>query len=143
MLQTIVTPLYRRSAARARLPLLMIGAIFFLESGSVRSHHSSSLYDGDVTRSLSGSVKEFQWTNPHCWIQLLVRDSNGSVVEWSIEMGPPMNALQRHWKRTTIVPGDEIIVTVHPARDNSPTALFLSATRADGAELTAPRHDDR
>jgi hypothetical protein len=123
------------------------GFLLILASGvaySAFAHHSGSMWDSSKTVVLEGTVREFQWTNPHCWIQLLVPmpgDANAAAQEWSIEMGSPIQALQGGWKPGTLKPGDHIRVTLHPARDNSPAGNFISAVGADGHPLGRVQQD--
>lgn len=92
------------------------------------AHHSFAMFDGQKIRTVEGTIKEFQWTNPHVWIQLLVKDSSGKLVEWSIEGGPP-NALSRSgWKRTTLKPGDKATVVIHPLKNGNPGGSLRGVT---------------
>jgi hypothetical protein len=79
-------------------------------------------------------VKEFQWNNPHCFIQLLV-PKGGARQEWSIEMGSPMHLLRHGFRPKTFNPGDKVTVVIHPMRDGSNGGDFVSATSADGTAL--------
>ena len=99
------------------------------------AHHSFALFDLGKEVTVSGTVKELQWTNPHCWIQLLV-PNNDSTVEWSIEMGSPLEMLRGGWRPTTIKPGDKIEVTLHPLRDGKSGGSFVTAKFADGRAIT-------
>ncbi len=89
-------------------------------AGIVSAHHSFAMFDQATTKTLVGTVKEVQWTNPHIWVQLLVKDpKTGKTSEWSIEGGSP-NALNRQgWKRTSIKAGDAVEMTIHPLKDGS------------------------
>jgi hypothetical protein len=100
----------------------------------VLAHHSSSMFDMQSEITLTGTIREFQFTNPHCWIQLLVT-TNGAIDEWSIQMGAPIQVFQGGWNAHTLKPGDKIIVIVHPMRDGSKGGNFISATTADGGQL--------
>jgi hypothetical protein len=84
--------------------------------------------------TISGTVKELQWTNPHCWIQLLV-PNNDSTVEWGIEMSSPLEMLRGGWRPAIIKPGDKIEVTLHPLRDGKPGGSFVTAKFADGRAI--------
>src|SRR5580692_8431070 len=101
-------------------PLLVLAALAAVASAPVTlAHHSFAMFDRTRTISLDGVIKEFQWTNPHSWIQLMVTDQSGKAVEWSLEGGSP-NILGRDgWKRTSIVPGDHVTVVVYPMKDGS------------------------
>jgi hypothetical protein len=98
------------------------------------AHHSGAIFDPSKKVTLTGKVREFQWTNPHCWIQLLVPGSAGEE-EWSVEMGAPLQLYQGGWKPGTLKPGDEITVVAHPLRDGTRGGLFVAATRKDGTVL--------
>jgi ABC-type oligopeptide transport system substrate-binding subunit len=99
------------------------------------AHHSFSMFDETKEVVLKGAVKEFQWSNPHTWIQLNVTDASGNVVEWSIEGGSPNLLGRQGWKRNTLKTGDQIEVTVHPLRDGQPGGSFMRAVLADGRTL--------
>jgi hypothetical protein len=98
------------------------------------AHHSSAMFDMDKVITLTGTVTEFQWTNPHCFIQLAV--PRGSAVEdWSVEMGAPIQLFERGWKRSSVKPGDRISVVIHPMRDGGKGGAIVSATTADGTPI--------
>jgi hypothetical protein len=103
----------------------------------IAAHHSGAMFNSAVTTTLVGSVKEFQWTNPHCWIQLSVA-GEGGTEEWSIEMGAPLQLYQGGWRPSSLKPGDAIEVVVNPLHDTSVRGgLFISAKRADGTPVGA------
>jgi len=112
---------------------LLLMAALFVAAPSV-AHHSGAIFDHDRMLTLTGKVREFQWTNPHCWIQVTVAGTSGEE-EWSVEMGAPLQLYQAGWKPGTLKPGDEVTVVVHPARDGTHGGLFLSATGKGGAAL--------
>jgi hypothetical protein len=97
----------------------------------VLAHHSSAMFDDQQSVTLTGTVKQFQWSNPHCWIQVLVADKAGPV-EWSVEMGSPSQLYRGGWRPSILHSGDPIVVVVHPMRDGSKGGLFVSATHGDG-----------
>ena len=110
--------------------LLLAGA-----SLPVVAHHSFSMFDDKKEITLKGEVKEFQWSNPHTWIQLYVTDASGKVVEWSIEGGSPNLVGRQGWKRNTFKTGDKVEITVHPLRDGQPGGSFMRAVLPDGRRL--------
>jgi hypothetical protein len=92
------------------------------------AHHSFAMFDNQKALSLDGTVKDFQWTNPHTWVQLVVRDASGKDSEWSIEGGSP-NALARSgWKRTALKPGDRAVLIIHPLKDGTNGGSLVSAS---------------
>ena len=106
-----------------------------LYGSPVFGHHSFAAFDMVKTDTLSGVVKELQWTNPHCWIQLMVTDASGKAVEWSIEANSPSSLVRQGWKPKTIKAGDQITVALHPLRDGRPGGSLVSVTLADGTRI--------
>jgi uncharacterized protein DUF6152 len=107
----------------------------FLASGSAFAHHSFAMFDKDKEVTLVGEVKDFQWTNPHVWLQLVTQDKASQSVEWSIEMAS-VNILAREgWKRTSFKPGDKVTVVIHPLRDGSHGGAMIRATTAAGRTI--------
>jgi hypothetical protein len=105
--------------------------------GSVPSfgHHAFSAFDMSKTTTMTGAVKEFQWINPHSWIQMMVTDASGNAVEWSIEMNSPSSLVRQGWKPKTLKPGDQITIVMHPLRDGRTGGSLVSATLPDGTRL--------
>ncbi len=99
------------------------------------AHHSASMFDDQKSVTLNGTVKAFQWTNPHCWIQMLVPAQGGSAVEWSVEMGAPFEVFRTGLRPGTLKAGDKITVVIHPMRDGSRAGVFVSAIAPDGKAL--------
>ena len=100
------------------------------------AHHSFSMFDLEKEITLVGEVKEFQWTNPHIWIQVLVTGEDGKVVEWSIEGSSPNGLARVGWKRTSIKAGDQLAVTINPLRSGEHGGNFVQAKFPDGRILT-------
>jgi Family of unknown function (DUF6152) len=111
-----------------------------LMASSAFAHHSHAMFDTDKQVTLVGTVKEFEWNNPHCWIQLLVpdpNDPNAAPVEWGVEMGAPIQLIRHGWKPSSVKPGDKITVVVNPLRDGQPAGQIVSATGVDGKPIGA------
>src|SRR4051794_1779942 len=70
------------------------------------AHHSYAMFDSTKTMTLSGTVKQFQFTNPHSWIQVMAPGANGSLVEWSVQMGAPFELIRAGMGPQTLKPGD-------------------------------------
>ncbi|HUK00831.1 MAG TPA: DUF6152 family protein [Steroidobacteraceae bacterium] len=111
-----------------------VTALLLLMGGSAVAHHSTAMFDNAVASTISGTVKQFQWTNPHCWIQVLVVNDPGAG-EWSIEMGSPSQLYRGGWRPGTLKEGDKITLTIHPMKDGSHAGLFVSAVTPDGKPL--------
>jgi hypothetical protein len=99
------------------------------------SHHSFAMFDRNKKVTLTGTVKAFQWTNPHSWLQVVVRDPRGAEKEYSLEMGSPNTMSRSGWRKTTFKPGDRVTVVMYPMRDGSPGGAFVSAVDAQGRPL--------
>lgn len=97
------------------------------------AHHSFGMFDNTRELWLDGVIKEFQWTNPHAWIQVMVTDEVGTEVEWSLEGGSP-NILSRNgWKRTVLQPGDKVRILIYPLKSGEPGGSFLEVHKEDGS----------
>jgi len=100
----------------------------------VYAHHSFAMFDAEQVKTISGTVKEFQWTNPHAWIMLNVSDDKGQA-QWAIEMNGPAGLARQGWRPKTLTPGMPVTLTIHPLRDGTNGGQFMSATLADGTKL--------
>jgi Family of unknown function (DUF6152) len=120
--------------------LAAFGAIaaMSLAAGPAFAHHSFAMFDSAKDVTLEGTVVEFQWTNPHSWVQVQAKDSSGKQVEWSIEMASPNSLARSGWKRTSLKPGDKVTLVVHPMKDGSAGGSLVSAA-VDGVKIGAPR----
>ena len=98
------------------------------------AHHSFAMFDQTRTVTLHGTVKTLQWTNPHCFVQLLVPAGSGPT-EWSIEMSSPLFMYRDGFRPGTLKPGDSITVVINPVKDGTRGGRFVSATDADGQPL--------
>jgi len=95
------------------------------------AHHSFAMFDASKQTTVAGTVKEFQWSNPHAWITLMVANSDGQLDQWSIEMGGPGGlARQAGFPRPS--PRMNISVIMHPLRDGAHGGQFLAVTLPDG-----------
>jgi hypothetical protein len=101
------------------------------------AHHSSAMFDATKTTELTGTVKEFQWTNPHVWVQVNVDKSGASGVkeEWSFEGGSPNTLSRQGWQKSTFAPGAQVTIRFNPMRDGTHAGQFVAAKFADGKTL--------
>ncbi len=97
--------------------------------------HSAAIFDRSKETKITGTVTEFQWTNPHASFKVDVLGDDGKAETWSIEMNGPNNLIRAGWKRTTLKPGDKVTVTLNPLRDGRPGGWYLGITLADGRTL--------
>ena len=115
--------------------LLLTAAVSLLVAGPASAHHSGAMFDSSKELTLVGTIKEFQWTNPHSWVQVLVPDARGKVVEWSLEMSGTSGLYRRGWRASSLKPGDKVTIVTNPMRNGSPAGNVRSVTMADGRKL--------
>ncbi|MDE3169754.1 MAG: hypothetical protein KGL75_06395 [Acidobacteriota bacterium] len=109
-----------------------------LMSSPAFAHHSFTMFDQSKTVTLKGTVKDFRWTNPHVFIQLLVKNDAGGEDEWSIEMTSPEHLSRAGWRPGTLKPGEEVTIVIHPLHSNEKGGEYLSGTGPTGPLLGAP-----
>jgi hypothetical protein len=114
------------------LSFTMLAAAALLAAGSATAHHSFAMFDQSKATPIEGTVKEFRWTNPHIFIQLLVKSADGSEVEWSIEMTSPEHLARVGFRPGTMKAGDKVNLIIHPMRDGSAGGQYISGSGPDG-----------
>lgn len=97
------------------------------------------MFDLSKEVTVSGTVKEFQWTNPHAYIQLTAKDASGRDVEWSMEMGAPMYLYARGWRPRSLRAGMQVSITFSPLRSGRPGGVVRDVTGADGKPIGTNR----
>lgn len=118
-----------------RISTLLFGAGLLAFSAPAFVHHSGAMFDATRQQKLTGTITEFNWTNPHASFKVDVLNAQGQVETWAIEMGSPNNMVRDGWKRSTLKPGDKVSVLVRPLRDGKPGGSFVSVTLADGTVM--------
>jgi hypothetical protein len=98
------------------------------------AHHSPSMFDQTKTISLVGTVREFQFTNPHVYIQLAVEE-RGVETEWSLELGAPIYLRNKGWRRSTLQADDRVTIKANPLRSGAKGGLVLEVASRDGKAL--------
>ena len=104
------------------------------------AHHSFAMFDAGKKVTVAGTVKEFQWTNPHAFILMMVANSDGQVEQWSIEMGGPGGLARQGWVPKTLKPGMNISVIMHPLREGH-GGQFLAVMLPDGTRMGNPDNE--
>ena len=126
-----------------RCSLVAVAAM--LAASSALAHHSFAMFDQSKSVTVQGTVKDFRWTNPHVFIQLLVKTEGGSEVEWSIEMTSPEHLARNGWRPGTLKAGDAVTLEIHPMRDGTAGGQYISGSGPDGpmAGSPAPKSDGK
>ena len=115
-----------------RLMALLAICGWLLTTGSLSAHHSTAMYDGQNPITITGTVKKFEWTNPHAFVYLEVKDETGNKVEWEVEM-MSLNHLKGYgWTRNTVKPGDTISCTGGAAKSGDASMISSYMKLGDG-----------
>jgi hypothetical protein len=93
------------------------------------AHHSGAMFDDKKEITVTGTIKEFQFTNPHSWLLVDVKGSDGKVTTWGFEAEGPSTLQRAGIRPRDFMPGTEIRITGHPMRDGRPAATWMRATR--------------
>src|SRR5262249_41565562 len=117
---------------KSRVLALTLGLTLVFPSTSLFAHHSTAMYNMANPTTVTGTVKRFEWTNPHAYIYLEVKDESGNTTEWAIEM-MSLNHLKSYgWSRSTVQPGEVISCTGGAAKSGVPAMLSSLVKLANG-----------
>ncbi len=128
--------MHRKSAVLGLVAALLAAPL--VGAGPALAHHSFAMFDRQKEITLKGTVKEFQWTNPHSFIEIEVADEKGVITPYSIEMNSPNNLTRQGWKSSSLKVGDKVTLLMNPLRDGSKGGLFVSVMLPDGKVLGDP-----
>jgi hypothetical protein len=117
------------------LNFALIAFAAILAATPALAHHSFAMFDQSKIVAVQGTVKDFRWTNPHVFIQIIVKNDAGVEEEWSIEMTSPEHLARVGWKPGTLKPGDKVTLNIHPMHDGSNGGQYLSGIGPDGQPL--------
>ena len=114
-------------------------AMALILANSATAHHSFAMFDQTKTLTLNGTVKSWQWTNPHTWLVVTVKDDKGEVQEWNIEgQSPSVLRGEQGYSRDIMKPGDKVIVRIHPRGDGTLGGSLMGVSDSSGKALTQP-----
>jgi len=114
----------KKTLVAASLALLAMPAL---------AHHSAAMFDHRKTVTVRGTVKQFQYTNPHSWLMVTATGPNGRTTEWAFEAEGPSSLLRAGIRARTFKYGEVVTVTASPMRDGRPAGLLIRVTKADGS----------
>jgi hypothetical protein len=125
------------------LNALAIGTGLMLTSTPAFSHHSfAAEYDATKPVTLTGAVTKVEWMNPHTRFYIDVKDANGVVTNWELELGSPNSLTRQGWSRNSLKPGDVVTVSGSLAKDGSKLANARAVTLADGTRVLGASSQD-
>ncbi|MGD2167840.1 MAG: DUF6152 family protein [Gammaproteobacteria bacterium] len=114
---------------------IVVAITTFAAAMSAFGHHSVAMYDNDNLITLSGTVTKIEWTSPHVFLYFSTADEGGAMIEWSVELDPPVLLRRYGWRQQTVQPGDTIEFTGAPAKSGSPAMRGAIAVLQDGTTL--------
>jgi len=115
---------------------VLIGALMLMSAAALRAHHSfAAEFDANQPVQLKGTVVKVEWINPHTWIHLDVKKSDGSMERWMIEGGTPNTLLRRGLTKNSLPEGTELVVDGYKAKNGSNRANGRDLTFTDGRKL--------
>lgn len=118
---------------------LMVGSWLALASTTAWAHHSFAVFDADARISITGTIKDFMYVNPHCWLDVVVTSPDGTTQDWGFEGGPPLMIRTQGVNKDSFPAGVLVTVLAHPRKDGSHSGSLMGVTAADGRVLMAPR----
>ena len=126
----------KKNRTRIFLSTLAAATLIACVTGPLTAHHSFSAFNTTEEKTVVGSVKKVEWTNPHIWIFIDVPNDKGGTDVYSFEGMSPNYLERRDWTRTTLKVGDKITVTFNPMRDGTKGGMFRSGKMSSGKVLT-------
>ena len=120
---------------RTRFVAIVLLAALSMSSSSLLAHHGQSAVDLNTKITLKGTVTNFEWVNPHAYFSFDVRDENGKVQNWTMELTTPLMLQRLGWSRTILKLGDPVTATFYPAKNGSTIGILDNVVLADGTVL--------
>ena len=117
------------------LNVLMALVCFLAISVQLSAHHGSAGYDMDKELVMKGTVTEWLWANPHCFLKFDATDDKGEVAHWAVEVSNPVDMVRRGWSKHSLNVGDQVTVTVRPAKNGAAVGQLLKAVLLNGQTL--------
>jgi hypothetical protein len=117
------------------------GAIFFvafgllLSSGPLSAHHGNAAFDGSKKVTVKGTVTEWVWGNPHCFLKMDVKGEDGQVIQWVVEATAAPSLLDIGVTKRAFKPGDQLTVTMTPVKTGQPIGRVMNAVLPNGKTL--------
>ena len=114
---------------------ILTGLILAMTLMPLQAHHSTAMFDDQREITVTGTIKEFQYTNPHSWLIIDVTNDDGSVTTWGFEAEGPTTLTRSGIRKSTLPPGTKITITGHPMKDGRSAAAWVVAELEDGTVL--------
>jgi hypothetical protein len=124
----------------ARFPgvfLAVVGLAGLWLTAPLLAHHGAASFDTTRELTLKGSVTEWIWANPHCFLKFDAKDDTGTVRNWAVEVSNPTDMTRLGWARTSFKGGDEVTVTLQPVKSGAPIGRLRSVVLPNGQTLAS------
>ena len=118
--------------------LICYTAVLAMLSFQAATHHSVSVFDRKKEVTLTGTVKSFQYTNPHAWLLVDVKGKDGKITTWGFESEGPSTLMRAGIRKSDLAPGTEIVIVGHPMKDGRPAGTWVKATRVSDKKVFDP-----
>jgi hypothetical protein len=116
--------------------LALITAAAVIATAPVAAHHGAATFDTGKELTMQGTVTEWVWSNPHCFLKFDVTEKDGTVRHWTVETSNPPDMVNRGWTRRSFKGGDKVTVVVEPVKSGNPVGRLLTVTLPDGKVLS-------
>jgi hypothetical protein len=117
------------------LMVFALGIVVSILSLPLFAHHGNAAYDTEKKITLKGTVTQWFWANPHCVLELDVKDDNGQVVHWGAETENPTTMSHQGWTKASFKPGDEVAVTMITVKNGKPIGRITEVVLPNGQKL--------
>ncbi len=114
---------------------LIAFAALALTAGPAGAQHTFAMFDLTKVVTVTGTLKDFQWTNPHVWVEVLVPGPDGTATEWNIEGGSPNALVRKGWKLSQVKIGSKVTITIHPLKSGVHGGSLLTITPEGGKTM--------
>ena len=114
----------------------LIATVSILAAAPLVAHHGAATFDTGKELTMQGTVTEWVWSNPHCFLKFDVTEKDGTVRHWTVETSNPPDMVNRGWTRRSFKAGDKVTVLVEPVKSGNPVGRLLTVTFPDGKVLS-------
>jgi hypothetical protein len=118
-----------------QLNALLVAVCLLAISAQLSAHHGAAGYNMDKELVMKGTVTDWLWANPHCFLKYDTTDDAGTLSHWAVEVSNPTDMTKRGWSKRSLKPGDEVTVTVRPAKNGAPVGQLLKVVLPNGQTL--------
>ncbi len=132
----------KNSIKKIFLSALTVTGLLAVAAAPLAAHHSFAAFNMTAEKTVEGTVKQVEWTNPHIWLWIDVPNDKGGKDAYGFEGMSPNFLERRGWTRTTLKPGDKITVTFHPLREGNNGGMFMTGKMESGKVLTGGGSND-